>query len=455
MPVCSAPEPMPIDLPTALQLADSSNPVIAVARERVREAFYAYQEARASFLPNLTAGPQYNRHDGEIQNSTGVVFSTNKWNLFIGGGAALHWDTPNLLFTPLIARQVRDAQAAQAAATRNRVELAVVNAYLDLLLVYGELAVNADTISRAAETQHAAEAALRNNLSKNGGADLSRASSELALRQQERIDLTGQAAIASARLARLLLLDPGTDLVPANQDILPVLVVDPAQPLGDLINVAIGNRPELAEGQALAGAARARWQQARLAPLVPKLDVGYAAGGFGGGIDQQLQAFDGRGDGIAMATWELRGMGMANIADTKLRRTQMNEVDLQNRELQAEVSEQVAAATKVSASHQAALHVAGESVRRAVETWETLSKASFGMAVPGGRFDPLEPLTAEQALNSARMNYLNEVIEYTRSQFQLYWAMGNPPLDALPCSSPMPLETPAAPPPRKASPEAK
>jgi hypothetical protein len=111
----------------------------------------------------------------------------------------------------------------------------------------------------------------------------------------------------------------------------------------------------------------------------------------------------------------------------------------------------VAAAAKVSAAHQAALHIAGESVRRAVDTWETLSKASFGMAVPGGRFDPLEPLTAEQALNSARMNYLVEVIEFTRSQFQLYWAMGNPPLSALPCSSPMPLETPAAPPMRKAA----
>ena len=46
------PEPQPIDLPTALQLADGQNPEIAFARERIREATVAV--ARRSQLPGPT-----------------------------------------------------------------------------------------------------------------------------------------------------------------------------------------------------------------------------------------------------------------------------------------------------------------------------------------------------------------------------------------------------------------
>src|ERR1051326_960295 len=225
--------PMPIDLRTALQLANSANPVVAAARERVREAYFAYRQTQSAFLPDLTGGPQYNRHDGEIQNALGNVFPTHKWNFFIGGGAALQWDTPNLLFAPLIARRLQNAEASRAQAISNRVQLNVVMAYLDLLHVYGQLAVNADTLARAQEMLRAAKEA---KLAEKGttGADLSRANSEIALREQERIVVNGQAAAASAHLARLLLLEPTVDLVPADLAVLPIVLVSSEEHLNDL-----------------------------------------------------------------------------------------------------------------------------------------------------------------------------------------------------------------------------
>src|SRR5207244_2716899 len=67
-----APEPdvqiMPIDLPTALRLANASNPTIAVAREAVQAAYARLQQARVVWLPNLEGGPAYLHHDGRIQN---------------------------------------------------------------------------------------------------------------------------------------------------------------------------------------------------------------------------------------------------------------------------------------------------------------------------------------------------------------------------------------------------
>src|SRR5437667_9530682 len=71
---------LPIDLPTALRLADSSNPTISFARERVREAYAHLREADVLWLPNLQTGPSYVRHDGIVQNATGLVFPTSKWN---------------------------------------------------------------------------------------------------------------------------------------------------------------------------------------------------------------------------------------------------------------------------------------------------------------------------------------------------------------------------------------
>src|SRR5262249_44533932 len=50
---------LPIDLPTVLRLADASNPTIALARERVREAYAHLREAEVLWLPNLQTGPAY------------------------------------------------------------------------------------------------------------------------------------------------------------------------------------------------------------------------------------------------------------------------------------------------------------------------------------------------------------------------------------------------------------
>jgi hypothetical protein len=77
--------------------------------------------------------------------------------------------------------------------------------------------------------------------------------------------------------------------------------------------------------------------------------------------------------------------------------------------------------------------------------WTRLSKAAFGIAGPARRYDPLEPLLAEQALNEARNRYLSEVIDYNRSQFRLYWALGQPPESSLAAAQALPVKRPVLP----------
>src|SRR5215213_7388498 len=57
-----APEVRPIDLPTALRLAQVQNPELLLARQRVVEAAALRQLAAAQFLPSINLGMGYDTH---------------------------------------------------------------------------------------------------------------------------------------------------------------------------------------------------------------------------------------------------------------------------------------------------------------------------------------------------------------------------------------------------------
>jgi outer membrane protein TolC len=434
---------LPIDLVTALRLVNASNPTIALARERVVEAEERLREAEVAWLPDLATGPAYVRHDGQTQSSHGDVFGVSKSNFFEGGGATLRCDTTNLYFGPLIARQLLQAQDAQSRAVSNEIQLEVASAYMDLLRVYGALAINADTLARAQEMLNSAEAGEAAGKSKTP-ADINRARTEVDLRRQERIDIQGQAALASARLARLLLLEPTIDLRPAEPRIVPVTLLPEDSPIEELVATGLLNRPELAESRALVQAAVDRWRQARISPFVPRIDVTYSGGIFGGGINDNMSNFSGRSDGLAQAVWEFHNLGAGDISRARQRRSQMTEATLQVREIEAQVAEEVTGAAKIAETRKEALASSQRSVTEALETWRRLKEASFGFGV-GGKYDPLEPLLAEQALDQARIRYLTQVIEYNRAQFRLYWAMGQPPESALPKAVDVKVNVPVVP----------
>jgi outer membrane protein TolC len=437
-------EPLSIDLATALRLANVGNPTINLAREREREAYFHLSEAEVAWLPNLQTGPAYYRHDGQTQNSRGQVFGVSKSNFFEGGGAILTWDSSTILFGPLIAQRLAEAQSAASRAVTSDVQLEVALAYLDLVRVHAALAINANTMARAEEMMRSAEAGEKAGKGKTP-ADLPRAQAEVEARKEERIELQGLAGVASARVARLLLLEPTVDLRPAEPAVVPISLVSVDLPIEQLVDMGLLNRPELAERRALVGAAQARYRQARLDPLIPKLQVSYFAGTFGGGVNDDLSNFSGRGDGLAQAVWELHNLGAGDVARTRVRRSQFNQANTQVVEVQSQVAEDVTAAAKVVQARQEALDSAQKAIKYSLETWRRLSEASFGLGGRDQRFDPLEALLAEQALDQARLRYLKQVIEYNQAQFRLYWAMGQPPIEALPEAVAHPVDVPVVP----------
>ncbi|MCE9531531.1 MAG: TolC family protein [Planctomycetes bacterium] len=435
---------LPIDLATALRLANAQNPTIALARSRVAEAMARQDQAEVLWLPNLSAGSTYIRHDGNTQNQLGLVFVTSRSSVFAGGGSQLRVDTADAYFLPLVARRLTQAEVQFAQATTNNLQLDVASAYLDLLQVNAARAINADTLLKAEQMLDRAKAADKSGLSKTGG-DINRARTEVALRRQERIELEGRSSAASARLAKLLLLQPDVELVPADPVVVPIRLVEPDLTLDRLIDLAILNRPELAANRSAVLAARERVRQARFGPLLPRVQVDYLNGTFGGGQNSYVGKFENRGDGAAMAYWELRNLGFGNAAQVRERRTQMDQAALRVAAVQAEVGAEVTESAKLAAARFRTLDDAQDAVREASELYRKLLATQFGMVGPNPRYDALEPLLAIQSLNQARVQYLTQVIEFNRAQFRLFTAIGQPAECALPNAQVQEIRTPVLP----------
>src|SRR5262245_16886267 len=72
---------LPINLPTALALAQARPIDIQLAEQRLQQALALEQRANTLWLPTLLAGVDYTRHDGQLQAVEGTVFGTSKQSL--------------------------------------------------------------------------------------------------------------------------------------------------------------------------------------------------------------------------------------------------------------------------------------------------------------------------------------------------------------------------------------
>src|SRR5262245_54838248 len=98
--------PLPINLPTALQLANVRPLDIAAASERLRAAAAQLEAARVLWLPTAVIGADYWRHDGQIQAVEGRVFGVSRSTFFVGAGPVAIFSLSDALLAPLAARQV-------------------------------------------------------------------------------------------------------------------------------------------------------------------------------------------------------------------------------------------------------------------------------------------------------------------------------------------------------------
>ena len=136
----------PIDLSTALRLAEAENPTIAAARARIIEALALQTGARAILLPSINPGTNYHLHTGNLQRSAGKILNLTDQSLYFGGGAGaivagtVAIPMVNIIgtlteawFEPLAAHQRVIGSSFTALATANEILLDVAILHLKLL----------------------------------------------------------------------------------------------------------------------------------------------------------------------------------------------------------------------------------------------------------------------------------------------------------------------------------
>ena len=428
--------PLPINLATALKLANARPLDVQIAGKQVEAAMARYDQSRLWWLPSIVLGVDYFLHTGPQQNFEGLLPVSNRNTLMAGFGPNVVFAFSEGLYAPLAARQEVRASQALRLARGNDAALDVAEAYFSVQQARGELAAaltavrHADLVARKAE-------ALAKGLAPP--AEANRARAELARRKQIAAAARERWRVASAELARLLRLTPSAVLEPAEPPSLPITLIDPTATLDTLILIGLTNRPELAGHQAVVQATLARLKQEEIRPLVPSLAIrsvstnpsgllGYGA--FGGGRAGTLRDFAGRFDIDVQLFWEFQALGFGNRARVKERRAEYEMATLELFRTQDRIAAEVASAfarvrataERVNAA-EPALRDAVELVNRTVEGLGQTRRVGDSLLLV---VRPQEAVAAVQAFGQAASDFFEAVADYNRAQFQLYRALGQP-----------------------------
>jgi outer membrane protein TolC len=444
----------PIDLAGVLRLAGARDLDIAIARQQVLRSVADLQYARALWLPSLFLGPTWYRLDGQVQSINGKVITASRSSLFLGGLAA----SPNLypaappgsgfppatgltsvlrfsdaILAPKAARRDLSASRADLRTASNNALLAASEAYLDLLLASGVLA-----IQREAAANARALAEITGSYAKSGAgleADHQRILTELDSRRGNLEDAIGQLEVGSANLVRLLVLDPNQVLAPVEPAEAVFRILPDETLLDDMIVQGLHQRPELASAQELVQATLLRLKQARLRPLVPSLAFSYAGGGFGGGQNSFFGNFGSRGDATVSLYWELQYLGFGDRAIARRSQADHETAALKLIKVENQVAADVVAAYKAWLAASRRMAQTAPAVTKGLESLRlNLLNIRRGAGLPGAT-RPIEVLQPIQALAQVRTDYLNAVLAYNRASFRLYYAIGWPPLAPAPASA--------------------
>ena len=219
------------------------------------------------WLPSIYLGPNWIRHDGQVQTVQGQIQTISKSSLFLGGtaaaGSSVSGPIPaggpaqvsgltsilrfsDAIFEPLAARQVVDARRAGVQTATNDALLGVAEAYMDLQRAAGTLA-----IAREAATNAETLAGLTASFARSGAgleADHRRALAERD-RQRKNVELAvGDLEAASAELVRRVRLDPRLVVAPVEPPETVLRLVPDACSIDELITTGLTQPPRAGRG---------------------------------------------------------------------------------------------------------------------------------------------------------------------------------------------------------------
>jgi outer membrane protein TolC len=432
----------PIDMATALRLADVSNPTIGAARTMILEALALQLTARTLLMPSLNWGASYRGHNGVLQRPTGKIINLSLQSVYLGAGvnpigsgtdqipgvnifAAL----TDALFEPLAARQRLAGANFGAQATSYDILLDVAVLHLELLGTQSIVA-----LQRLSESEFYEVYRLAKDYADAGEgreADAYRARSQWQRRRALVQKAEEDFAVTAARLANRLNLDPAVRLDPIGGPLVPLTLVPLETPQGDLIQVALRQRPDIQARSAAIGEAEARHKQEIARPLLPTIWLGYSGGVFGGGsnlVPPLVGNFASRTDFDVDVYWTLMNLGAGNLALIKERHAQMGQAIAERSRTINRARDEVSASLAEARAAQNVIDVARRELAAAELSYkEDLDRTKFIGGAKARDVLPIELLNSLDLLASARVNLVRALVRYDQSQYRLWVSLGSPP----------------------------
>jgi uncharacterized protein (TIGR03000 family) len=448
--------PLPINLATALGIANVQPWDVRAASERVRVASAQLSQSRVLWVPTLYTGGVYQTHAGATQSSNGAISTTpNTGALEFGTTPQFVFASTEAVFEPLAARRLVNARNADLQTVTNDTTYSVARAYFDVLEARGDLAAAANALRRTEVLVGKIRELAPGYVPE---VEVARAQTQYARFRQLERSARERWNVVSAELVRVLRLDPTAVLAPLEPPQLQITLISPEQNLETLLPVALMARPELTSYRALSEAALKRWREEQFRPFMPLVFARgnssqtpdpLAIGAFGGGADGNMGNFRTRFDYEVQVLWELKNLGFGNAAQMKQKKAEYELSRIQAYRMQDLVAREVAEAFAQVQSARDRVAMAEEGLKQAIssanDNYRGLGEVKrVGGQVLGLVIRPLEAISAEQALLQAYYDYFGAVGDYNRAQFQLYRALGNPAqalplMDELLCQTKAPI----------------
>jgi outer membrane protein TolC len=449
----------PINLATALRLADARPLIVAAAQASAWIAEARFQKAKVLWVPAFTMNAAYYRHDGYGPDFNGGIdvpqgenaFGQNapgsfgrplnqNLNWFISGVALYQVIAlTDAIFQPLAARQELKAARWDIQSSKNDALLETARAYFNVHKYRGQYAGAVYTV-REGRKLIAAIDALRRDLVPAVGVD--RARNMLANLEQQAVSARENWRIASADLTQVLRLDPRAVVEPLEHDHMQMTLIEPDRSLDDLIPIGLTNRPELASQQAIIQAKMVRVRQEKMRPLLPSiLLTGWQTPGgmttqaaiFGTGNGGKMDLWSFRDDISAQFVWQLNSMGLGNLALIKQARGEQSQATAELFQMQDKVASEITQ-TQANVQSAAARVVQAERALRTglityQRNYEGLGQTKRFENVLEQVYRPQEVVYALQLLKLAFDEYFATVADYNTAQFELFHALGYPARD--------------------------
>lgn len=395
-----------IDLPTVLQLAREQSLTVLQAKERTKENKANLSGAKAEMLPNLKFDAGIGRTLGNISNIAEIPSSR----------ATLFLNPARSYFTAKAAGNMERAGEAELDSVTRDVLLTAALQYYDLLRAQGLAQIAEQALEMAQRLVAITDALHQQGLAIR--ADVLRANTELADRQQRLLEGQRDYRVASIGLSTTIHSDPTVMFVTTDNELRQTNLVAIGAATEELTNRALATRPEVSAASQKVAASVQQSKAAEWGQLVPSFGVEHWFGGFRGDRDT-----------FYFVEWNvLDQLGGLLTSRSRAEKARVKQAQLHREGVSDRVVAEVLTARERVLTAGERINTSQQAVAQVEETLrvsEERLREVVGVLKDSG-ITVLEVLQAQEALTRARRNFVNALVDYNQAHAEWTHSLGDP-----------------------------